>query len=333
MIKKVVLVVGLIAALAAGMFTYKNSFSASLEPLTAESNEKLIIIELGSTPDNIGQQLLDEGIIADKKSFVNHARSEGLSSSLKAGTYLLDSSKPINEIVKIIAEGKEATNTITIVPGLSEAEIRRVFINAGFSESNVDSAFKTIQPKDYVDGVSAESLEGYIAPDTYSLGINASVEDYLIFALRQFNTNVDQDLLDGFARQGLSVNGATILASIVQQESSSPENQVKIAQVFLKRLDEGIQLGSDVTFFYAAEQLGVDPAIDLDSPYNTRRYPGLPPTPIGNFNSSALEAVANPADTDYLFFVAGDDGITYFSKTLAEHESLAAQHCIELCKL
>ena len=92
-------------------------------------------------------------------------------------------------------------------------------------------------------------------------------------------------------------------------------------------------LGSDVTFLYAAAIRGVRPTTTIDSPYNTRIYTGLPPGPIANFNSSALEAVANPTEGDFLFFVAGDNGKVYFSKTNKEHQEYVDKYCIELCKL
>jgi len=92
-------------------------------------------------------------------------------------------------------------------------------------------------------------------------------------------------------------------------------------------------LGADPTFFYAAAIMDIDPSPDIQSPYNTRINGGLPPGPIGNFNITALLAVANPDNTDYLYFVAGDDGVTRFSKTLAEHERLRNKYCIELCKI
>ena len=84
---------------------------------------------------------------------------------------------------------------------------------------------------------------------------------------------------------------------------------------------------------YAAKISGQQSSPEIDSPYNTRVHKGLPPGPIGTFNQSALEAVAEPAEGDYLFFVAGDDGNTYFSKTDAEHQKLTSEHCIELCKI
>ena len=101
----------------------------------------------------------------------------------------------------------------------------------------------------------------------------------------------------------------------------------------MSRLAQEIPLGSDPTFLYAAAVNNVAPAVDLDDPYNTRIYGGLPPGPISNFNLSAIEALGNPSDTDFLFFVAGDDGTTYFSRTQAEHEANTARYCFEACKL
>src|SRR5690606_595642 len=101
------------------------------------------------------------------------------------------------------------------------------------------------------------------------------------------------------------------------------------------RYNEGIQLGSDVTYMYAAEQTGAKATPSLDSPYNTRKYVGLPPGPIANMNPSALEAVAFPAPGDYLYFVAGDgpdEGKTFFAHTDAEHNANIAAHCRVLCQ-
>ena len=121
------------------------------------------------------------------------------------------------------------------------------------------------------------------------------------------------------------------MASIVQKEVSDPSDQRQVAQVFLKRLKEGTVLGSDVTFLYIAKKEGRSPSVNDPSPYNTRKNGGLPPGPIANFHLSALQAVANPASGDFLYFVAGDDGKTYFSRTEAEHDANVAAHCKKLC--
>jgi UPF0755 protein len=142
----------------------------------------------------------------------------------------------------------------------------------------------------------------------------------------------EKKYIEEFQKRNLTIHEGLILASIVQQEVKEPADQKQVAQVFLKRLKSGIQLGSDVTYMYAAEQMGVRGTPSLDSPYNTRKYTGLPPGPISNMNPSALDAVAFPAAGDFLYFVAGDDGRTYFSRTEVEHEANIRAHCTTLCQ-
>ena len=139
------------------------------------------------------------------------------------------------------------------------------------------------------------------------------------------------DVRAAFTKKGFTVHQGVILASIVEQEVSNTTDRPVVAQVFLKRLQDGMQLGSDVTAFYGAIIAGKAPSVNYDSPYNTRIHDGMPPGPISNVSTSSLQAVATPANTDYVYFVAGDDGKTYFSHTLDEHEALTEQHCKKLC--
>jgi UPF0755 protein len=118
----------------------------------------------------------------------------------------------------------------------------------------------------------------------------------------------------------------------VEQEVTSQSDRSQAAQVFLKRLKVGMPLGSDVTAFYGSRLAGAGKDVTYDTPFNTRIHTGLPPTPISNVSDSSLGAVAHPANTDWLFFVTGDDGTTYFTKTVQEHEAKAAQYCHKLCE-
>ena len=146
------------------------------------------------------------------------------------------------------------------------------------------------------------------------------------------------DLIAKYADHGLTLHQGITLASIVQKESG-PNGQPTVAQVFYKRLADDISLGSDVTTQYALDL--VDPnrqtytdnnaALEIDSPYNTRKNKGLPPAPICNPGVSALLAVANPSDTTYLYFLTGDDGLMYYSYTGDEHIQNIHDHCRELC--
>jgi UPF0755 protein len=118
---------------------------------------------------------------------------------------------------------------------------------------------------------------------------------------------------------------------MVEQEASNPADRAQVAQVFLSRIKQNMPLGSDVTAFYGARLAGQSPNVNYDSPYNTRLHPGLPPGPISNVTESSLQAVAHPAGTDWLYFVAGDDGNVHFSHTLEEHQALTQQYCHKLC--
>ena len=140
-----------------------------------------------------------------------------------------------------------------------------------------------------------------------------------------------EKLVQGFARHNLNLYQGITLASIIQREASSPQDQKQVAQVFYSRLAIDMTLGSDVTYQYIADKTGVQRSPDLDSPYNTRRFPGLPPGPIATPGLTALQAVASPATGDYLYFLSGDDNVTYFAVTNAEHESNIVDHCKVKC--
>ena len=108
-------------------------------------------------------------------------------------------------------------------------------------------------------------------------------------------------------------------------------DQAQAAQVFLTRLKMGMMLGSDVTAYYGSVAAGKSPSLTYDSPYNTLKYVGLPPSPISNVTTGSLQTVAYPATTKWLYFVAGDDGTTHFSTNLKDHEALTEKYCKKLC--
>ena len=228
---------------------------------------------------------------------------------------------------------------VTIYPGQRLDQIEDSLVEQGFNRLDVQVA---LQLSNYDNHRvqqflhSATDLEGYLAPETFYVNqFNAhSAEELIGNSLEVFVDNLEEVRADLEADGGYfadNLSGAAILASIVEAEVG-PEDRAKVAQVFIKRLREGMKLDSDVTFFYAAAVEGGEPRIDHPSPYNTRLHGGLPPGPIGNFSKSSLQAVANPADTDYLFFVAGDDGKTYFNTTYEEHLEDVARHCVEKCR-
>ncbi|MBP6041624.1 endolytic transglycosylase MltG [Candidatus Saccharibacteria bacterium] len=303
-------------------------YKYQLKPASNQELAKEFVIAPGTGAVAIGDKLEADGLIRSSTAFQFYLRRTDKTNKIQAGTYLLTPSVSSQKIAGILAEGKTASRLVTIIPGLRIDQVAKTLVEKGYPKEEVDKALKT--PNPYKEGAS---LEGYIHPETYTLDLTDSAQDVIDVALAAFDKQLTPEIKSGIESQGLSVHGATILASIVQKESSQPETQKKIAQVFLKRLKEDVALGADPTFRYAAYLTGGIESPTIDHPYNTRLNKGLTPGPIGNFNFSALDAVANPAEGDFLFFVSGDDGKTYFSNTQAEHQALIDEHCIKLCKL
>ena len=324
----------MIVAIIASVFGLKYWYNENLKPASVVPEESIVTITPGMSAGDVATLLEEDALIRNVRAFQWYVDRAGVKNMLQAGVYRLSPTYSVAEIVDIIVEGRVDTRLVAIPAGLRLDQIEQALSDAGYHPSEVQAAVnKTYDHALLGYKPEGASLEGYIFPESYQVTSDTTPAQLIEHALDEFSANLSQAMLDKIERQGLSLHEAITLASIIQKEASDPEIQPTIAQVFLKRLREGIQLGSDVTFFYASAIAGVQPTLDIDSPYNTRRYEGLPPGPISNFPINALEAVANPSNTDYLYFVAGDDGVTYFSKTIEEHEALTAEHCIELCKL
>lgn len=328
-------------------------YLASLQPVDrSDTRPQKIVIESGESFGAVARTLQQRSIIHNAVTFELMARLDGKHNSVKAGTCTLYRYEDAAAILTKITSGCHDFKAITFYPGATlqrsrnkptSLDVTDVLLAAGYSQSEIDAALtKTYTTKNidlFMDKPSGTDLEGYVYGETYYVDLHASAEDVIQTALDQMASDIQEGgYIEKFRAHGLTLYQGITLASIVQRELSCSsgalacfEDQAKIAQVFYSRLAVPMTLGSDVTFYYAADKLGVDPAIDLDSPYNTRRYAGLPPGPIAAPGKHALEAVANPASTDYLFFLAGDDGNVYYARTDAEHQANVAKYCQVLC--
>lgn len=292
----------------------------------------------GDSPSVIAKNLQDAKLIRSSFAFEIYVKLHGASASLQAGTYEFSSSQSVGAIVDDLVAGKNTTRNVFIPPGLTlkqlaDPDVKGSFAAQGFSSEEIQQAFAATYTSPLLkDKPTDASLEGYIYPETFQIEDGDTLESVL---QRSFDTLYEKLQADGyiekFAAQGFNIHQALTMGSIIQEETGDPVVQKKVAQVFLNRLGAGMTLGSDVTFIYAARQMGVQPVSTLDSPYNTRIHTGLPPGPIATMNYSALQALADPTPSDYLFFVAGDDGTVYFSRTNEEHLQLVQQYCQELC--
>lgn len=330
-----------VVVLVAAIFAVWRFYDSNLEPLSSNQNAPVqtIVIESGTSPKGIAQMLQDKAIIRSAWTFERYVQSKNVAGDLKAGTYSLSPSQSVPDIVSQLTHGKVTTELVTILPGQRIDQIRQSLLNDGFSEADVE---KALNPATYagnpalVDKPAGNSLEGYLYPDSFQRTAETKPWTIVEQSLNEMQTHLTPDIRAVFAANGLSTYQGLILASIVEQEVSKPADRAQAAQVFIKRIKVGMPLGSDVTAIYGAinagqSQLSQGQKLVLDSPYNTLIHAGFPPTPISNVSESSLQAVARPANTDWLYFVAGDDGTTYFSKTVEEHEALAAKYCHKLC--
>lgn len=309
-------------------------YRISLHPVNANETSKVrVTIHSGDSPSTIEATLRNDHLIRSSLAFEIYTRLTGTRSKLQAGLYSFSQSDSLEAIVNTLVAGKVDQFEITFLPGATVAEDKAALVKSGYSQAEVDAAFnKQYDHPLFATKPATADLEGYIYGDTYKFDSDATVEQILTRTFDEFYSVIQaNDLANGFQKQGLTLYQGITLASIIQREVSSSDDQRQVAQIFLKRLSIAMPLGSDVTYHYAAQKLGVAPTPTLDSPYNTRMYPGLPPGPIAVPGLTALKAVANPASGDYLYFLSGDDGKTYYATTEQEHQQNITDHCQIKC--
>jgi UPF0755 protein len=310
-------------------------YNRDLRALNQNQQTHLFNVSEGSSIKQIAAQLTHQRIIRSSWAFELYVHAHDQTSSLQAGTYDLSSSLSTPDVISILNQGKVATKLVTILPGKRIDQVKADLINDGFTPSSVDRALNP----DLYQGIpalafkptSVNSLEGLLWPDSFQKQPNTDPSVLIRESLEEMSQHLTPSLQTQFASEGLSIYQGLTLASIINQEVSKPTDQTQVAQVFLSRLKANMPLGSDVTADYGSIEAGQSPNLSYNSPYNTLLHTGLPPTPISTISASALSAAAHPANTNWLYFVAGDNGTTYFSTTLAQHQAQTAQYCHKLC--
>jgi UPF0755 protein len=324
----VVIVLAIAAVI--GWFWWYND---ALQAPSSTSARIRVTIEQGSTPSQIADALQQKGVIKNSTAFQLLVKQSNDRDKLQAGAYLFSPTQSAREVLSWLVEGKVDSFNVTILPGQTLAELKTKLEKDGYTAAEIDAAFaKKYDHPLLASKPDSVNLEGYIYPETYQITSETTVEQLLTRTFDEFYAQIQaKGLQKELSDKGFNLHQGITLASIVAKEASHVADRKQVAQVFEKRLHDGIQLGSDVTFMYAAALTGQTASPGLDSPYNTRKYTGLPPGAIANFTIDALQAVAEPASGDYVYFVAGDDGTVYFARTEAEHEQNIKQYCTKLC--
>jgi peptidoglycan lytic transglycosylase G len=287
--------------------------------------EQFVEIPQGAGSAGIGERLVSAGVIRDTATFRTALWMSHKGRVLKAGEYRFDRPMTPFAIIDKIARGDVFVITVTFPEGHTIAEMARIVEAHGlgpaaaFVQAAKDvSLIRDLDP-------AATDLEGYLFPETYALPRHTDAAKLVRMMVARFDKVFTPELRQAAADRNLTVRQAVTLASIVEKETAKAEERPLVAAVYTTRLRIGMPMQCDPTVIYGLVKAGRYDGnihkddLSFDSPYNTYRYPGLPPGPIASPGRAALEAAVHPADADYLYFVSRNDGSHEFARTLEEH--------------
>lgn len=303
---------------------------SNVETSVAGSSDVVVEIRADMTPAQVGDMLQQAGVIASSKEFQDVAATAQFT-SYKVGRYDLVKGSSARAALDTLRGGPAAVVPdikLLLPPGLTLGQIvERVGKLEGKSGPRFLEvlASNTVRSK-YQPG-DVTSLEGLTWPDTYFIGATTSENEIAAKIVRQFDAKADAVGLAN-AANGLTPYQEVIVASLIEAEAGSAEDMPLISAVIHNRLKQGMPLQLDSTLCYAkggCPPIPTDKDRKIDSPYNTFKIAGLPPTPIRTVSEAALKAALAPAAVDYLYFVADKNGKTYYASTLAEHEKNIAK--------
>ena len=290
-----------------------------------ETSEQYVQIPARAGAAEIRQRLLDAGLVQDSMTLRLALRWTGASRDLKAGEYRFDRPMTAIEVVQKIARGDVYGQRITFPEGLTIREMAAMYEMRGLGKARefIDAARNTALIQDL--DPAASDLEGYLFPDTYTVGRTVVASDLIQKMVAGFRTVYPADAAQPSDQLPLSPRQIVTLASLIEKETGKAEERPLVSAVYRNRLRIGMGMQADPTVVYALQKAGKYDGnirkedLSINSPYNTYKYPGLPPGPIASPGKASLDAALHPADAPFLYFVSKNDGSHVFATTLAEH--------------
>lgn len=289
-----------------------------------------ITVPPGASFSQVADTLDDRGILSANAIFRVYARLTGTANSIQAGTYEFNEGADWGRVLTDLREGNVAADRLVVPEGW---DIRRIAPSlAALVERDPDSLMAYMMDPATAEafGVPGPTLEGYLYPATYVLPAGTEADSVIAHMVRQYQRVWTPERRARADSAGLSEKEVVTLAAIVEKEAKVADEMRTIAAVYLNRIEIGYPLQADPTVQYALGEhqsrllfAHIDSV--ADDPYNTYRHPGLPPGPIGSPSSRAIDAVLDPADVNYLYFVARDDGSHVFNRHLVDHNAAIAQ--------
>ncbi len=292
----------------------------------ADPEDRVYIkIAPGMDARSIGQMIVNKGVIDNRLKFILLAKINGYEDKFKVGVFDLYKGMGTQAALDRLISGDVVSMKFTIPEGFTVKDIAHRLNDLEIAnESEFLLAAKNYAPYDYIEKKPNVIFraEGFLFPDTYTVATDIDVDTILEMMSTDLDMRLDDQIRAQLKEKNLSIYDLITLASLVEKEAKFDEDRSIIAQVFFKRLELGMPLQTDATLQYLMDAPKEDVLIsdtEIDSPYNTYQHAGLPPGPIANPGMESIEAVLNPATTDYLYFVADREGKNYYSYTYEEH--------------
>lgn len=327
-----VLVKKLLALILISIFGALVWYRLSLRPVNpSDDARRPVTIDQGLPVRGIAERLEEEGIIRSARAFTLYVRLRGFPSQLQAGDFLLHPSMTVEQVVDALRRGFSDEVTVTIPEGFTVKDIDALLAKKGLiaegeftaCAQRCDLSGFSFLPQGGANAARGGRVEGYLFPDTYFVVAEGfTAETFLIRLLGTFRSRVVAGLADDLHASPRSLHQIVTMASLIEEEAKTNEERPVIAGILWKRLDAKQGLGVDATIRYILEKPSAAITVKdllIDSPYNLRKYRGLPPGPIANPGLASITAALHPIDSKYWYYLHGKDGIVRYSETNDEH--------------
>ena len=309
-----------------------------MSPVDSEDKETVsFVLHKGWSLQKAGEELVKKDLLKNELSFtiLRHSREGDLAKNGKfiiyPGEYLLSKSMAPIDMIKLFVEGDIVKHKFAVIPGMTLRDIAKLMVKTTLV--NKSEARVALEDQQLLSSlrIKSSTFEGYLAPETYTFSKPDTAKDMVTRMVQEGAKQFTKEFYERAIDMGFSFHQILILASIIEKETGDESERARISSVFHNRLRIGMPLQTDPTVIYGIKDFNgnlTKADLQRNTPYNTYKNTGLPPTPICSPSVASIKAALYPEETDYLYFVAKGDGTSYFSKTYREHRKAVRKYQI-----